>query len=143
MFFSVVSSLTRAELSSSISVFHWAPATVRRWATSARTRVRSVLSLSSASPLAVRCPTWAMAERSAATSEQTAAEGLGERLLAAELPPESPPDEQPAPSNTAATTKTTPVSPALMPETLPPVRRHVLTRAGWDKGPAPAPLACQ
>ena len=88
MFFSVISSLTRAELSSSISVFHSPPATVRSRATSARTWVRSVLSLSSASPLADRCPTWAIAERSAATSEQTAEEGLGDGLLAAELPPE-------------------------------------------------------
>src|ERR1700685_4604534 len=74
MFFSVISSLTRAELSSSISVFHSPPPSVRSRVTAARTRARSVLSLASASPLADRCPTWAMAERSAATSGQTTEE---------------------------------------------------------------------
>jgi hypothetical protein len=94
------------------------------------------LSLSSASPLADRCPTWAIDERSAATSAQTTEEGLADGVLAAELPPdgvlaaEPPPDEQPAPSSAVAATRTTPASPALMPETLPRARARVVTRAG-------------
>src|ERR1700733_2730929 len=126
MFFSVICSLTRAELSASISVFHSPPASVLSRVTSARTRATSVLSLSSASPLADRCPTWAMADRRAATSGQTTDEGLGDGLLAAVLPP----DEQPAPSSAIAATRHAPASPALMPGTLPPARARVLTRAG-------------
>src|ERR1700733_13605217 len=86
MFFSVISSLTRAELSASISVFHSPPASVRSPVPSALPRARSVLSLSSAAPGAVRPRPWAVAGRGAATSGQTAEEGLGDGLLAAELP---------------------------------------------------------
>src|ERR1700685_2755901 len=110
MFFSVISSLTRAELSASISVFHSPPASVLSRVTSARTRATSVLSLSSASALADRCPTWARGDRSAPTSGQTTDEGLGDGLLAAVLPP----DEQPVPSSAIAATRHAPASPALM-----------------------------
>jgi hypothetical protein len=78
-----------------------------------------------------------MAERSAATSEQTTEEELGDGLLAADfpadgvLPAEFPPDdEQPAPSSAAAATKTTPASPALISQTLPPSRACVVTPCG-------------
>jgi hypothetical protein len=71
-----------------------------------------------------------MAERSAATSGQTAEEELGDGLLAAEPPPELPLEEQPVPSSTAAATRTTPASRVLIPGTLPPVRARVLTREG-------------
>jgi hypothetical protein len=93
--------------------------------------------------VADRCPIWAIDERSAATSEQTAEEELADGVLAAELPPdgvltaELPPDEQPAASSVAAATRTKLASPALMPETLPLKPARVVTRAGllatWDR----------
>src|ERR1700722_5921541 len=126
MFFSVICSLTRAELSASIWVFHSPPESVLRRVTSARTRATSVLSLSSASPLADRCPTWARADRSAATSGQTTDDGLGDGLLAA-VPP---PDEHPVPSSAIAATTHAPASPALMRFTLPPARAYVVTPSG-------------
>src|ERR1700729_2373525 len=55
MFFSVICSVARAELSSSISAFHSPPASVRSRATSARTWATSVLSWSRAPAVADRC----------------------------------------------------------------------------------------
>src|ERR1039458_2105836 len=122
----VLPSLVSAASRLSIWVFHSVPAVVCSVVRLVLTVAASVLSLASASGLALRWPSWEMDCRSAVTSgqitEEAAEEGLGDGLLAAVLPP----DEQPAPSSAAAATRHAPASPALIHDTLPPAFFYVL-----------------